>query len=266
MKYWVALLIAGLVVVGLTGSALAKGEVLLYTGTFQWIDQAMVDDESVKCADLLTAGGQQNETTTEGNRVAEWMQATTGDGGVDVLILYGDIPPEVYTNDTPDGSIAETWIESEDGDLIINHADYMFWGLGGRNEVSGLQNMMDIPDITMWDDDTPMVVTADGKKYTPSLVDFNSDRPFHLDELTGDWVPEVIFAQNAAGNRADPVIVKDGARGRLAPIHQTATEDNPKAEVAAEIILNYLPAAADDPATAVEPQNKLATTWAALKR
>ena len=33
---------------------------------------------------------------------------------------------------------------------------------------------------------------------------------------------------------ADPVIVRDGNRGRLALVHQTSEQDNPKGEVAAE--------------------------------
>lgn len=39
---------------------------------------------------------------------------------------------------------------------------------------------MDIPNITMWDfgleNNTPMIVTPDGKSITPSLTNFKSDR------------------------------------------------------------------------------------------
>jgi hypothetical protein len=97
--------------------------------------------------------------------------------------------------------------------------------------------MMDIPGIVMWDDNTPMVVTEEGKDIAPSLVDFMSDRPFHLDQLANDWFPELILAQNATGTRADPVIVRDGNRGRLIPVHQAADQSDPKGAVAAEIIL-----------------------------
>ncbi len=75
---------------------------------------------------------------------------------------------------------------------------------GGTNAEGGLQTMMDIPDITMWDDDTPMKVTNEGKNYTPSLKDFQTDRPFHLDQLRDPWKPLLILAQNDAGTRADP--------------------------------------------------------------
>ena len=59
-----------------------------------------------------------------------------GDQGLDFCVLYGDFPPTLYPdgNAQPDGSVAETFIETTDGDVFINHADYMFWGLAGRNE------------------------------------------------------------------------------------------------------------------------------------
>ena len=102
---------------------------------------------------------------------------------------------------------------------------------------------MDIPGITMWGDNTPMKVTARGKALTPSLRNFSSDRPFHLDRLEGDWFAELILASNTGderATRADPVIVRDGNLGRIAIVHQTENEDNPKGRVAAEIIINYL--------------------------
>ena len=40
---------------------------------------------------------------------------------------------------------------------------------------------MDIPGIDMWGDNTPMKVTVAGKALTPTLKNFQSDRPFHLD-------------------------------------------------------------------------------------
>ncbi len=163
-------------------------------------------------------------------------------------------------NTQPDGSIGELFIESTDGDAIINHADYMFWGLGNRNAEGGLQNMMDIPGIVMWDDNTPMIVTDEGKEIAPSLPAIESDRPFHIDQLADDWEIEVSLAQNEAGTRADPIIVRDGDRGRLIPTIQTAGGTEPKGAVAAEII-TWLIATA----TPVEPDGKIATTWGDLK-
>ncbi|CAI8010739.1 hypothetical protein GBAR_LOCUS7046 [Geodia barretti] len=106
-----------------------------------------------------------------------------------------------------------------------------------RNEEGGLKNMMDIDDIVMWDDDTPMKVTGEASFISPSLTDFASDRPFHVMNSTGNWEVEVSLAQNDDGTRADPIIVRDGNLGRLIPVIQTNGGDEPKGAVAAEIII-----------------------------
>lgn len=243
----------------------AAGEVVIYTGTTQWIDKAPADEQANICVEMLNEAGINNTLlSSDGDmeELATWMENATGDDGFDICVLYGDIPPTLYPqgNAQPDGSVAESFIETTDGDAIINHADYMFWGLGNRNAEGGLQNMMDIPGIVMWDDNTPMIVTDEGKEIAPSLTDIQSDRPFHIDQLAGDWAVEVSLAQNEAGTRADPIIVRDGELGRLIPVIQTANGDEPKGAVAAEIII-WLMANA----TSVEPDGKLSTTWGDLK-
>ena len=242
----------------------AAGEVVIYTGITQWIGKAPADDQAEICADMLDGAGITNtwyDTDSDAAAVADWMKSVTGDGGLDICVLYGDFPPEIYPegNSQTDGSIAETFIETTDGDVFINHADYMFWGLQGRNREGGLQNMMDIDGIVMWDDDTPMKVTPEGKAISPSLTDYASDRPFHIDQLDGDWEIEVSLAQNDAGTRADPIIVRDGNLGRLIPAIQTANGDEPKGAIAAEIIIWLMST------TPVEPAGKLSTTWGDLK-
>ena len=112
----------------------------------------------------------------------------------------------------------------------------MFYVSSTFNNDQGLANMMDIPGIVMWDDNTPMVATAEGKKIAYHLNDFLSDRPFHVDQLAGNWYVEAMLAQNAAGTRADPIIVRDGDRGRLIPMFQAADQNDPKGAVAAEVI------------------------------
>lgn len=243
---------------------LAAGEVAIYTGTTQWIDKGAADEQAQICVDMLDDAGISNfwlDSDGDMDALADWMKDVTGDQGLDVCVLYGDLPPTLYPdgNAQPDGSVGETFIETTDGDAFINHADYMFWGLAGRNEVGGLQNMMDIEGITMWDDNTPCNVTDEGKSISPSLPDIQSDRPFHVDELDGDWEVEVSLAQNDAGTRADPIIVRDGNLGRLIPVIQTAGGTEPKGAVAAEIII-YLMST-----TPVEPAGKISTTWGALK-
>jgi hypothetical protein len=260
---FLSLTLIALMVLPLT-SVFAAGEIAIYTGTVQWIAKAPADEQAQICVDMLNDAGISNtwfDSDGDMDALAGWMDDVTGDDGLDICVLYGDFPPSIYPqgNTQTDGSIAETFIETTDGDTFINHADYMFWGLGGRNEEGGLKNMMDIDNIVMWDDDTAMTVTAEGKAISPSLPDFASDRPFHTDELAGDWEIEVSFAQNDDGTRADPIIVRDGNLGRLIPVIQTANGDEPKGAVAAEIITWLMST------TPVEPAGKLSTTWGDLK-
>ena len=242
----------------------AAGEVAIYTGTVQWIGKEPADEQAQICVDMLNDAGISNtwfDSDGDMDALADWMKGVTGDDGLDICVLYGDLPPTLYpdANAQPDGTVGETFIETTDGDAFINHADYMFWGLGGRNEEGGLKNMMDIEGITMWDDDTDMTVTTEGAAISPTLTDFQSDRPFHVDELDGDWEVEVSLAQNDDGTRADPIIVRDGNLGRLIPVIQTANGDEPKGAVAAEIIIWLMST------TPVEPAGKLSTTWGDLK-
>ena len=230
--------------------------VLMYTGAVSWMCFDDANQQAQITKESLASKGIQAEIVETEDSVRNWMLQTTSDGNVDVLILYGVLPTSIYPsfNSQPDGSVAENWIESTDGNTILNHGDYFgFWGgghqeeLGFQNGVEALQALMDIPHITMWDfgleNNTPMVVTKEGKEMTPSLENFLSDRAFHLDELTGDWFAEKIFASDtgtAEATRADPVIVRDGNRGRIGIVYQTFKEVNPKGEVAAELISNYL--------------------------
>ena len=260
---FLALTLIALMTLPLT-PVLAAGEVAIYTGTTQWIGKAPADEQAQICVDMLNDAGVSNtwfDSDSDMDALADWVESVTGDDGLDICVLYGDLPPTLYPdgNAQPDGTVGETFIETTDGDAFINHADYMFWGLGGRNEVGGLQNMMDVDGITMWDDNTDMVVTSEGAAISPTLTDFQSDRPFHVDELDGDWAVEVSLAQSDDGTRADPIIVRDGNLGRLIPVIQTANGDEPKGAVAAEIIIWLMST------TPVEPADKLSTTWGALK-
>ena len=246
-------------------SVFAAGGVAIYTGITQWIGKAAADEQAEICVGMLNDAGISDtvwyDSDGQAGDLADWMESATGNGALDICVLYGDFPPEIYPqgNTQTDGSIAETFIETTDGDVFINHADYMFWGLAGRNREGGLQNMMDIDGIVMWDDDTPMVVTAEGKAISPSLTDYASDRPFHTDQLDGDWEIEVSLAQNDDGTRADPIIVRDGNLGRLIPMIQTNGGDEPKGAIAAEVITWLMMQ------TPVEPAGKLSTTWGDLK-
>jgi hypothetical protein len=211
-----------------------------------WFGQAAADREVQEIVANVKGVSIKLFTSTDHAALANWVRDHTGDGGSDLLILCGQFPATIYTpgNSQADNSLAELFLD--DGNCIINTGDYMFYVAdgAGTSAAGGLQTMMDIAGITMWDDDTAVTVTADGKKYTPSLKDYAVDRPWHLDELQGDWYAELILAQNAAGTRAEPAIIANRVTGgRLGTFYQTAgQDDDPRGEVISEWIKNwYLP-------------------------
>ena len=270
--------------------------VVMYTGAVSWVKMNDAENQSRTAKDILTAASVQSEIVTSENYVRDWLIKTTSDGKTDVLILYGILPDSIYPapNRQMDGSVLETWIETTDGDTVINHGDY--FGFSGGNGVKALQAIMDIPNITMWDfgleNNLPMKVTAHGKSLTPSLNNFLSDRAFHLDELRGDWFAEKVFASNtgiAKANRADPVIVRDGELGRVGIAFQTFEEINPKGKVVAEMVTNFLLGGEDTSPNknpdlgmdvkgadtmdrgeggpiSINPNEQLTTTWGELKK
>jgi hypothetical protein len=208
-------------------------------------------------------------TPDDWDALAAWVESHTGNGELDMLILNGQFPNTIYGpgNTQVDDSLAEMFLD--DGNIILNTGDYMFYVVdgAGTNAAGGLQTMMDIPDITMWDDDTAVTATAEGSSLCPTLVDFQTDRPFHLDELGDDWEPEVILAQNDAGTRADPAVVKNKTTGgRLIIFYQTASQDDdPRGEVISEFLENWYKPLVASPGTAVEPTDKMASTWSKIK-
>jgi hypothetical protein len=234
------LILACVVALGLSPVAMAH-EIAISTQA-GWFGQAAADREMQEIVDNVAPVPVEVFPADQQDALADWVVAHTGDGIPDLLILCGQIPATIYPagNAQPDGSIAELFLD--DGNVIVNTGDYMFYVTpGGNGGEGGLRNMMDIAGISMWDDNTPVVVTADGLAVTPSLADFQTDRPFHLDELEGAWFTELVLAQNAAGTRADPVIVANAETGgRLGIFYQTAgQDDDPRGEVISEWINNW---------------------------
>jgi len=209
-----------------------------------WFGQAAADREMQEIADNVKAVSVELFTVNDHDALAAWVADHTGDGAADLLILCGQFPDTIYTpgNIQADDSLAELFLD--DGNVIINTGDWIFYVVNGAgtNAAGGLQTMMDIPGVTVaGEDDTAVTVTADGQEFTPSLQNFATDRPFHLDTLAGDWEVELVLAGNAAGTRADPVIVHNTVTdGRIGIFYQTAGQDNdPRGEVISEWINNW---------------------------
>ncbi len=253
-----------------TADAANKVDVFIYTDTVQWIGQAAAVEEAEILADLLDGQDGIGDLILHGpaKDVEAWTKDHTVDNGHHLIVMFGDIPVEIYDvgKDAKKETVAEEFLDA--GNTFSNSADYFFWGQGGRNEEAGIKNMMDIPNMVQWDDNTAMEVTKEGKELTPSLDDYATDRPFHVDLLDGDWVLEIAFASDTGdqkGDRCDPCIVHNTkTNGRLIQVYQTANQDDPKGEVIAEIILNYYLETVG--ALDVDPQDKLPALWGDMKR
>ena len=262
-KYAFILVVAGCMFIS---AGLAMAFDVAISSHAGWWGQGAADGEMEELKAAIEGSVGSVEIFALGNQgaLATWVRDNTADGESDILILCGQFPNTIYEpgNAQADASLAEIFLDS--GNTILNTGDYMFYVVdgAGTNAAGGLQTMMDIPAITMWDDNTAVKVTNEGKNYTPSLQDFQTDRPFHLDQLEGGWEPLLIMAQNDAGTRADPVIVINRDTGGMVGIfYQTSGQDNdPRAAVISEFIISYFRA------TAVAPAGKLATSWCAIKR
>jgi len=239
--------IALILIVALATSTTAMASDIAISTQAGWWSQGAADREMQVIADNVTAIPVELFASTDQDALADWVAAHTGNGTSDLLIICGQFPDTIYApgNTQADDSLAELFLD--DGNTIVNTGDWIFYVVNGAgtNGPGGLQTMMDIPGVTVaGEDDTAVTVTADGQEYTPSLQNLATDRPFHLDTLAGDWEPELILAQNAAGTRADPVIVKNSATGgRIGIFYQTAGQDNdPRGDVISEWINNwYIP-------------------------
>jgi len=213
-----------------------------------WWSQAAADREIEEIVDNAQAPVAVFGTGEQAG-LAQWVSDHTNNGVANLLILCGQLPDTIYEpgNVQVDDSLVEQFLDA--GNTVINTGDWIFYVVNsaGTNGAAGLQTIMDIPGVTVaGGDDTPVTVTAEGQTLTPSLQDFATDRPFHLDTLEGDWSTELVLAQNADGTLADPVIVRNAVTGgRIGVFHQAASEDNlPRGEVMSEWINNwYLDAA-----------------------
>jgi len=208
-----------------------------------WWSQAAADREIQEIVDNAQAPVVVFNTNDQ-DGLADWLSNHTNNGVADLLILCGQLPDTIYApgNTQADDSIVEQFLDG--GNTIINTGDWIFYVVNGAgtNGEAGLQTIMDIPGATVaGGDNTAVTVTAEGQELTPSLQDFATDRPFHLDTLEGDWSTELVLAQNATGTLADPVVVKNSATGgRIGVFYQVSNEDNlPRGEVITEWINNW---------------------------
>ena len=262
-------------------------DLAIYSGPTNpgWISQeaAIANAEAIMGDDQMKAIFESIENYGDGDEVGydsalgKWMQAHTGNGQQDVFIAAsGTAPSAIYQfpNADPDGSNIEDFIE--DGNVFINVADwilYMSYEGGTRSEnngAAGAANVFDIPGLSFGNRGGPAVPTEAGEKYLPSLVEFQSDRPWHLEQFDGtDWEVTAFAVSNDDPNSADPAVaVNKTYGGIIAAMWQKAQPnwdgDDPRAAGVIEFIANWLMENGNI-ATPVEAQDKATTTWGKIK-
>lgn len=284
--FLIAILSLSLSLIGLSSAPAA--DLAIYSGPTNpgWISQeaaiangeAIANDADMKAIfETINVYGDGDEVGYD-SALGLWMQEHTGNGQQDVFIAAsGTAPSAIYQfpNADPDGSNIENFVE--DGNVFINVADwilYMSYEGGTRsddNGAAGAANVFDIPGLSFGNRGGPAVPTEMGEKYIPSLVEFQSDRPWHLEQFEGtDWEVTPFAISNDDANSADPAVaVNQTYGGIIAAMWQKAQPDwdgdDPRATGVIEFIANWLVENGEITTTPVEPQDKVATTWGRIK-
>ena len=201
-------------------------------------------------------GGVQQFDDNQFAAFGAWVDARTDDGKMDIIWLNGCMPSVLYTlgNAQPDGSRAEKWLDG--GNMFINVGDwfaYCSYEGGSRqspeNTGTGAANILDLSSgIIVSADNTTLTVTPTGKEYLPSLGDTTviTYRPITLSAVVAPWEVAAVFAQNAAGTQADPVVIHNtDTDGYVAFINQSAGSGPPgwlddRGLTCAEFIRNWV--------------------------
>jgi hypothetical protein len=251
-------------VLAATAQASEMGEVAIFADAVSWTDVGTAKAAAQKIqSDLKLTRDIQ---ILSDDAIGAFAEQNTDDGNLDIIITFGYFPVSLYTpgNVQRDDSVGELFLEG--GDMFINTADYIFYVTqgGGVNAADGLMNMTD-SSFDMWGDDLSTEATEDGEKYTPSLVGvtFVANRPFFIGQVEADpdWELEVAFG--ALGDKVDPGIIRNLTYdGRVGIVFQ-AGGTLPRAEVIIEMIDNFLAEKVE--AQAVEPGDKLSSTWGEIK-
>ena len=212
--------------------------------------------------------------------LADWVKAHT-EGGGNTLILTGITPSTIYPpgNAKPDGSILEEFLDA--GNAIFNTGEYTFYTSEGPDETNGpggLQNIIDVPNAFVWQgkgadawraDPVEMTPTQAGEDYVPSLKEYNTSYPFHVEDYAKTpWKLEIALAENKDEDlRVEPAVMRhEDTGGRLGIFVQAYVGDVPHpgvswAAIMGEFIVNYYV----PEVLSVEPTAKLTTTWGKLK-
>jgi hypothetical protein len=230
-------------------------DIAFYVGTPNpgWYDPAPmmehVDTIIAKTGHLF--GDVQKFDDTQLADLGAWTDKRTNDGVMDIIWLNGCTPSCLYPtgNAQPDGSRIEAWLDG--GNMIINVGDwfgYISYETGARsspeNGPTGAANILDLSSsIIINAGQGQMVVTETGQQYLPSLNSVSSERPVLLSAVVDPWEVSAVFAQNAAGTYADPVVIHNKDTGGYVAIINQATTANwvtDRGQTCAEFIGNWV--------------------------
>jgi len=207
-----------------------------------------------------------------------WAEANLDDGELDIIWLPGTMPSVLYPNPNkqPDGSLAENWLDK--GNMFINVADWFAYctyetgARGADNGKAGAENILDLPGIIRFGDNTAMKRTPAGDKYLPSLPkEFRTDRPVVIGAIKSPWEVAALFGSPGGSDNpakeadADPIVIHNTKTdGYVAIINQAALDDALKrADLTIDFIKNWVAEVVK--LTPVEPAGKLPVTWGAIK-
>jgi len=238
------------------------GQIAVFHANVGWIGQAAADEAA---AAVVADTNSTSITVVDLDGAADWIAANTNDGEADVFFTFGWLPETIYEpgNGQADGSLIENFIEG--GNVYLNTADYIFYVTlgGGSNGENGLKTVTD-SEFDLWTGGNVVVPTADGATYTPSLVEFTSNRSLKRPQVEADsnWEYVTVFAEGPDGT--DPAIIQnvnDG--GMIGVVIQVSDDTQPRGAVITELFNNWLPAMFST--TGVDPEGKTASTWGQLK-
>jgi len=229
-------------------------DIAFYVGTPNFDGWYTADEMNANVETIIAQTGHlfkevQKFDDTQLAELADWAIANAEDGEFDILWLNRCVPSSLYAigNTQPEGSAIESFLDG--GNMIINVGDsfgYVSYESGARgteNGTTGAANILDLAaGIIVSADNTSLTVTAAGHEYLPSLGDtVVSYRPIAPSVAVAPWEVAAVFAQNAAGTYADPIVIHNTETGGyVAFINQSTAWLDDRGVTCSEFILNWV--------------------------
>ncbi|MGQ9611039.1 MAG: hypothetical protein ACUVWN_17210 [bacterium] len=241
-----------------------------------WYDPAKVKDDGKKIADTLKGIFKDIKQFDDKalKDLQTWAEKNLKDGELDIIWLNGCMPSVLYPNPNqkPNGSLAEEWLNN--GNMFINVADWFAYctyetgARGADNGAAGAENILNLPGIIRFGDNTALKVTADGKKFMPSLGDMvKTDRPIVGTAVKAPWEVAAVFAGTATGDMDPCVLHNTKTKGYMVFINQSVKANSvDRAQATIEFIKNWAVGTIALGTTPIEPTSRITTLWGEIKK